>query len=390
VGESEKERMQNITILGSTGSIGRNSLEVLERFPDRFSVFGLSTNVNIALLKRQIEKHKPKVVTVTDYSAFERLNKELSGSKVKTLFGMDGLRQLVSLSEVDLVINALVGGVGLIPTLTAIESGKKLALANKEALVIAGELVTKKAKEKHMEILPIDSEHSAIKQCLMSGTKEEVKRLILTASGGPFYKRKNLKKITVKKALSHPTWEMGNKITVDSATLMNKGLEVIEAHWLFDIPAEKIEVLVHPQSIVHSMVEFFDGSIIAQLSLPDMKLPIQYALFYPQRQLSNNKPLDLTQIKNLTFLKPDRKKFSCLNLCYHALKKGGTFTCVLNASNEVAVSYFLQKKLEFVDIPEVVKKVLNKHKGVDRPCLEDILKADLWARKESEKIIWTC
>jgi 1-deoxy-D-xylulose-5-phosphate reductoisomerase len=362
-------------------------LEVLERFPDRFSVFGLSTNVNIALLKRQIEKHKPKVVTVTDYSAFERLNKELSGSKVKTLFGMDGLRQLVSLSEVDLVINALVGGVGLIPTLTAIESGKKLALENMEALVIAGELVTKKAKEKHMEILPIDSEHSAIKQCLMSGTKEEVKRLILTASGGPFYKRKNLKKITVKKALSHPTWEMGNKITVDSATLMNKGLEVIEAHWLFDIPAEKIEVLVHPQSIVHSMVEFFDGSIIAQLSLPDMKLPIQYALFYPQRQLSNNKPLDLTQIKNLTFLKPDRKKFSCLNLCYHALKKGGTFTCVLNASNEVAVSYFLQKKLEFADIPEVVKKVLNKHKGVDRPCLEDILEVDLWARKESEKII---
>jgi 1-deoxy-D-xylulose-5-phosphate reductoisomerase len=379
--------MEDVVILGSTGSIGKSSLEVLERFPDRFKVFGLSTNMNIALLKRQVEKHKPKVVVVTDYSAFERLNKGLSSSKVKILFGMEGIKQLVSLSEVDLVINALVGGVGLIPTLTAIEFGKKLALANKEALVMAGELVTRKAKEKNVEILPIDSEHSAIKQCLMSGKKEEVKRLILTASGGPFHRRKNLKKISVKKALSHPTWDMGEKITVDSATLMNKGLEVIEARWLFDIPAEKIEVLVHPQSIVHSMVEFLDGSVIAQLSLPNMKLPIQYALFYPERKFSLNKPLDLTRVKNLSFLRPDHKKFPCLSLCYHALKKGGTFPCVLNASNEVAVSYFLQKKLEFVDIPEVVKKVLTKHKGVDYPSLEDILEADLWARKESEKIV---
>jgi len=381
------EKMENVVILGSTGSIGKSSLEVLERFPDRFKVFGLSTNVNIALLKRQTEKHKPKVVAITNYSAFEKLKKELTFPKVKILFGMEGLKELVSLSEVDLVINALVGGVGLIPTLTAIDSGKKLALANKEALVMAGELVTKKAKEKNVEILPIDSEHSAIKQCLMSGKKEEVKRLILTASGGPFYRRKNLKKITVKKALSHPTWDMGKKITVDSATLMNKGLEVIEAHWFFDIPAEKIEVLIHPQSIVHSMVEFLDGSVLAQLSLPDMKSPIQYALFYPERKFSLNKPLDLTQIKNLTFLKPDYKKFPGLGLCYRALKMGKTFPCVLNASNEVAVSYFLQKKLNFVDIPEVVKKVLTKHKGVDHPFLEDILEADLWARKESEKII---
>ncbi len=314
--------MENVVILGSTGSIGTSALEVLSRFPDRFRLLGLSSNVNIRKLKQQIARYKPKFAVVTEEKTYHKLKKELSGSKVKILFGMDGIKEMVSDPETDLVINALVGAVGLVPTYETLEFGKRLALANKESLVMAGELITKKAKEKEKEILPIDSEHSAIKQCLLSGRKSEVKRLILTGSGGPFLKRRNLKNVTVEQSLSHPVWKMGKKITVDSATLMNKGLEVIEAHWLFGVPKEKIEVLIHPQSVVHSMVEFEDGSTIAQLSVPNMKLPIQYALLYPERLPSNNKSLNLTELKNLTFFSPDYKKFPCLKLCYQVLELG--------------------------------------------------------------------
>ncbi|MCK4428085.1 MAG: 1-deoxy-D-xylulose-5-phosphate reductoisomerase [candidate division Zixibacteria bacterium] len=373
--------MKNVVVLGSTGSIGRNALSVLSDFTDRISVFGLSSNTNIDLLREQIKRFKPKKVVITDEESFRSFKEE---TEIEILFGLEGLKKLCSDPEVDLVINALVGSVGLLPSFEAIQSGKNLAIANKETLVMAGGLLIQKAKEKNVRILPIDSEHSAILQCLLTGKKSEVKRLILTASGGPFLKRKkeNLKNIKVAEALSHPTWEMGKKITVDSATLMNKGLEVIEAHWLFDMPVDKIRVVIHPQSIVHSMVEFVDGSLIAQMSIPDMRIPIQYALFYPERLPTNNRPLDLTQIKNLTFEEPDREKFPCLRICYQALQMGGTAPAVLNAANELAVKAFLDGKLSFVEIHEVVKQTLNHHQVAEKPGLDDILNADKWAREE--------
>ena len=385
--------MKNVVILGSTGSIGKNALSVLSNFTDKFNVFGLSSNTNIGLLKEQVERFKPKRVVITDEESFQSFIDSLRslqerGNETEFFFGMDGLRKLCSDPEVDLVINALVGAVGLLPSFAAIESGKDLAIANKETLVMAGDLLTRDAKEKNVKILPIDSEHSAILQCLSSGKKNEVKRLILTASGGPFLKRKkkDWKNIKVNEALSHPTWEMGKKITVDSATLMNKGLEVIEAHWLFDMPADKIKVLIHPQSIVHSMVEFVDGSLIGQMSIPDMRIPIQYALFYPERLPTNNKPLDLTQIKTLSFFEPDQKKFPGLEICYQALEIGGTAPAVLSASNEIAVKAFLDEKISFVDICKIVKKTLKKHEVVENPNLDDILNADRWARETAEEL----
>jgi 1-deoxy-D-xylulose-5-phosphate reductoisomerase len=385
--------VKNVVILGSTGSIGKNALSVLSNFTDKFNVFGLSSNTNIGLLKEQVERFKPKRVVITDEESFQSFIDSLRslqerGNETEFFFGMDGLRKLCSDPEVDLVINALVGAVGLLPSFAAIESGKDLAIANKETLVMAGDLLTRDAKEKNVKILPIDSEHSAILQCLSSGEKNEVKRLILTASGGPFLKRKkkDWKNIKVNEALSHPTWEMGKKITVDSATLMNKGLEVIEAHWLFDMPADKIKVLIHPQSIVHSMVEFVDGSLIGQMSIPDMRIPIQYALFYPERLPTNNKPLDLTQIKTLSFFEPDQKKFPGLEICYQALEIGGTAPAVLSASNEIAVKAFLDEKISFVDICKIVKKTLKKHEVVENPNLDDILNADRWARETAEEL----
>jgi 1-deoxy-D-xylulose-5-phosphate reductoisomerase len=374
--------MKNVVVLGSTGSIGRNALSVLSDFTDRFSVFGLSSNVNIGLLRKQIKRFKPKKVVITDEESFRSFKEE---TEIEILLGLEGLKELCSDPEVDLVINALVGSVGLLPSFEAVESKKNLAIANKETLVMAGDLLIQKAKEKNVKILPIDSEHSAILQCLLTGKKNEVKRLILTASGGPFLKRKkeDLKNVKVKEALSHPTWEMGKKITVDSATLMNKGLEVIEAHWLFDMPVDRIRVLIHPQSIVHSMVEFVDGSLIAQMSIPDMRIPIQYALFYPERLPANNRPLDLTQIKSLTFEEPDQEKFPCLEICYQALQMGGTAPAVLNAANEMAVKAFLEEKLSFVEIHEIVKQTLNHHQVAENPGLDDILNADKWAKEET-------
>ena len=380
--------MKNIVILGSTGSIGRSALSVMEHFPERFNVFGLSTNVNIKLLLAQIIKFKPRLVVVFDPETYEKLKKDRRSRRTKVLCGMEGLKRLVTFPEVDLVINALVGGVGLIPTLEALKAKKNLALANKEALVMAGDLIKKQAKKSGIEILPIDSEHVALKQCLLAGKINEVKNLILTASGGPFYNSKrDLKSIKLKDALSHPTWNMGKKITIDSATLMNKGLEIIEAHYLFDIPPDKIKVLIHPQSIVHSLVEFVDGSIIAQMSVPDMKLPIKYALFYPERVGAMNLSLNLPRTKKMTFMKPDHKRFPSLKLAYKALKMGGTAACVLNAANEIAVDAFLKQRLGFTDIIPMVKEVLKSHKVVKNPEINDVLKADSWARRKASEMI---
>jgi 1-deoxy-D-xylulose-5-phosphate reductoisomerase len=377
--------VKNVVILGSTGSIGRNALEVLANFPDRFSVLGLSTNKSVRLLEQQIKQFRPKMAAITDEESWGQFPRDYD---TELLFGMDGLKRLCSHPQVDLVINALVGSVGLLPSVETLQSGKDLAIANKESLVMAGELLIRKAREKAAEILPVDSEHSAIKQCLLSGKKEEVRKLILTASGGPFWGRskEDLEEITIEEALSHPTWEMGRKITIDSATLMNKGLEVIEAHWLFGIPPDRIEVLIHPQSIIHSMVEFVDGSVIAQMSLPDMKLPIQYALFYPQRVSSNNTRLDLREIAQLTFLEPDTEKFPCLGLAYQALKLGGTAPAVLNAANEVAVGAFLAGTIGFSEIERIVQKTLSQHRVKPDAELEDILSADSWAKRTANEL----
>ena len=377
--------MKNVVVLGSTGSVGKNALEVMSGFPDQFRLFGISTNINIGLLEEQIRSFKPKMAVVMDGENFQRFPRKYD---TEILLGVDGLKRLCSHPQVDLVINALVGSVGLLPSLEALDSGKTLATANKESLVMAGELLIQKAKEKGTEILPIDSEHSAIKQCLASGKKEEVKRIILTASGGPFWgkSKEELNDITVEEALSHPTWEMGKKITIDSASLMNKGLEVIEAHWLFDIPPDRIKVVIHPQSIVHSMVEFVDGSIIAQMSIPDMKLPLQYALFYPRRVYSPNSSLDLTQTHPLTFFEPDFDKFPCLKLAYDALEMGGTAPAVLNSANEVAVGAFLSGRIKFPDIWSLLEKVLSRHRVKLNPNLDDILEADSWGRKTAEEL----
>jgi 1-deoxy-D-xylulose-5-phosphate reductoisomerase len=377
--------MKNVVVLGSTGSIGRNALEVLSNFKEKFCVFGLSANKNARLLEEQIGRFKPKIAVIHDEQVFRNFPPT---DGVELLCGTDGLKNLSSHPQVDLVINAVVGSVGLLPSLEAVEKRKTLAIANKESLVMAGQLLMQKAKDKKAQILPIDSEHSAIKQCLLSGNKEEIRRLILTASGGPFLKtsKEKLTEITVDEALSHPTWDMGKKITIDSASLMNKGLEVIEARWLFGIPVDRIKVLIHPQSIVHSMVEFVDGSVMAQMSVPDMKLPIQYALFYPQRVFSNNTRLDLSKIGQLTFLEPDLEKFPCLGLAYKALDLGGTAPAVLNAANEVAVGAFLDRRIAFIRIESVVRETLDQHQVKSSPGLDDILKADQWARQSAEEL----
>ncbi|HEX7401525.1 MAG TPA: 1-deoxy-D-xylulose-5-phosphate reductoisomerase [candidate division Zixibacteria bacterium] len=377
--------MKNVVVLGSTGSIGRNALEVLSHFPDQFTLWGISANSNVNLLEEQIRQFKPRLAVVADEKSFPSFPRNYD---TEIFSGLAGLKKLCTAPEVDLVINALVGSVGLIPSLDALESGKTLATANKESLVMAGELLIRKAKEKGTEIIPIDSEHSAIQQCLLSGKKNEVKRIILTASGGPFWGKSEteLSRITVEEALSHPTWEMGKKISVDSASLMNKGLEVIEAHWLFDVPPDRIKVVIHPQSIVHSMVEFVDGSVIAQMSVPDMKLPLQYALFYPRRVYSPNTTLDLTKTKQLTFFEPDFDKFPCLKLAYHVLEMGGTAPAVLNSANEAAVNAFLSRQIKFTDIYSLLHKVLIQHQVKLSPSLDDILNADKWGRQKAEEL----
>ena len=371
--------MKNIAILGSTGSIGTQSLDVIKNL-DGINVFALAANKNIAVLKQQIDDFSPKVVCVTDAEAYTEISPYCASKKIDICTGMQGLVDISIDHNVDIVLNSLVGSMGLESTLAAVNHGKDIALANKETLVAAGELVMKTAKEKNVNIYPIDSEHSAIWQCLENNTVG-VKKIILTASGGPFRERQELQNVTLEDALKHPNWTMGAKITIDSATLMNKGLEVIEARWLFDLDLEQIEVIVHPQSIIHSMVEYVDGQIIAQLGEHDMRLPIQYALTYPNRVKNNFPTLDFTKYNTLTFEKPRVKDFRCLNLAYEALKIGGTMPAVLNAANEVAVDMFLKNQISFLDIAILIEKTMNAHKTVFNYTIQDVFDADDWARR---------
>ncbi|MCC7211502.1 MAG: 1-deoxy-D-xylulose-5-phosphate reductoisomerase [Candidatus Brocadia sp.] len=379
--------MKNIVVLGSTGSIGKNTLEVVRNLKDTFQVIGLSSNSRWELLAEQIEEFKPRYVALNDCELVRKLQRRFQGSHLEILTGNNCLQEIVLNCDTDIVVSAVVGAVGLPAAIATIERGKTLALANKEALVMAGHMVMSLAKKD--QILPVDSEHSAIFQSLRSGRSCEVKRVIITASGGPFYDypADKLPEVKPAQALKHPTWQMGQKITIDSATLMNKALEIIEAKWLFGLTAEKIDVVIHPQSIIHSMVEFCDGSVIAQMGLPDMKVPIQYALTYPERSPLGVQSFDLPALGSLTFRKPDAEKFPALRLGYQAAREGGTTGATLNAANEVAVQAFLDGQIKFTEIAVYVEKVINHHHFIKNPCLEEILAADAWARQEMKKCL---
>ena len=374
--------MKKVFILGSTGSIGVNCLNVISKFKDEFEVAGLTVNSNIELLLQQITKFKPRVVVVRDKNATQKILDKIPDS-CELLVGEEGLIQASIDAEYDIFMGAMVGFAGLAPTIEAVKRGKRIALANKETLVVAGELVTDLCRENNSEIIPVDSEHSAIYQCLIGENLNEVEKLILTASGGPFLNKEKsfFENATVDEALNHPNWKMGSKITIDSATMMNKGLEVIEAHWLFGLPVDKIEVVIHPQSIIHSMVQFVDGSIKAQLGLPDMKLPIQYALTFPERLQNDFERTSLPSIGSLTFFEPDFNKFECLKLSFKALNEGGTAPCVLNAANEVAVSKFLNKEIKFSHIPLLINKALDKVENIFSPDLGTIFECDKKTRE---------
>lgn len=378
--------MKNISILGSTGSIGMNALDVIKSNPSQFNVVALSAGRNITLLKEQIELFKPKVVSVIDY-ACARVLENIIGPACRTeiLYGSDGYQEMASLKEADIVISSMVGSAGLLPTIRAIEAGKDIALANKEIMVMAGAIVVKKAEMNGVRILPIDSEHSAIFQCLSGNRHSEIRRIILTASGGPFLKTSSqeLINITPAQALKHPSWNMGAKISIDSASMMNKGLELIEAKWFFSVDIDRIEILIHPQSIIHSMVEYVDGAVIAQLGVPDMRIPIAYALSYPERLHRSEPSLDLPQIGHLEFFMPDFEKFPNLRLAYTAGRIGGTLPVVLNAANEVAVELFLKESLRFTDMPKMIEEVMSSHHTKETPDIEDILAADRWAREKA-------
>lgn len=380
--------MKKVAILGSTGSIGINTVEVIRKFPDHFSVEALTVNTRIDLLEKQIDEFHPKVVAVKDIKLAAELKRRV-GNKCEVLSGEEGLLLIASEYDYDIFVGAMVGFCGLAPTLEAVKRGKRIALANKETLVVAGELVTGLAKKYSAELLPVDSEHSAIFQCLVGEKISEVDKLVLTASGGPFINKlkSELAGVTVKEALNHPNWKMGNKITIDSASMMNKGLEVIEARWLFNLPCEKIEIVVHPQSIVHSMVKFIDGSIKAQMSTPDMKLPIQYALTYPERFASQFVSTHLPLIQTLTFFEPDFDKFACLKLAFDVLGAGGTCPCILNASNEVAVDKFLKGEIKFSEIPEIISKSLERFENHLKPDLDTIIMCDKETRIFAEQLV---
>jgi 1-deoxy-D-xylulose-5-phosphate reductoisomerase len=381
--------MKKIAILGSTGSIGTSTLAVAEQFPDRFKIEAIAGGNNSELLESQIRKFRPSLAAIADAEAAESLRKKCNDMQVRIVSGVEGMIEVATAEAADITVSAIVGTAGLVPTIAAIQAGKDIALANKEVLVTAGELVMAECRRWNVRLFPVDSEHSAIFQCLHSGQRGDVKRLILTASGGPFrnHTRDDLAKVRLAEALRHPNWSMGRKITIDSATLMNKGLEVIEAHWLFGMAPEQIKVLVHPQSIVHSLVEYRDGSVVAQLGMPDMKGPIAYALSYPERLPDVSPGLDLASIATLTFQEPDHELFPCLGYAYDALKAGGSMPAVLSAANEVAVRYFLEEKIGFLDVPRVLKFVMEAHTPVTFKTVDEVLKADLWARREAEKII---
>ena len=379
--------MKKISILGSTGSIGVNTLDVIDRNPGKFEVWGLAAGSNVEVLAQQTRKFKPKMISLHDASRLGELRQLIGDQKVEIVTGQAGAVQVATLSEIDLVVSGVVGCAGLVPTYAAVEAGKTLALANKETLVVAGELVLKAAQGK-CDIIPVDSEHSAILQALNGENRDRIKRIILTASGGPFrtLTLEQMEHVTVKEALNHPNWDMGDKITIDSATMMNKGLEYIEAKWLFGLDTQ-VDIIVHAQSIVHSMVEFVDTSIIAQLGIPDMRVAIAYALSYPDRIDCQLPSLDLSALAKLTFEPPDFKRFPCLQLAKDAMNIGQTMPAVLNAANEIAVQAFLDEEIQYKEISEMIRMAMNNHKTRSVHSIEDILETDRWAREETRKLI---
>ncbi|MXQ54897.1 1-deoxy-D-xylulose-5-phosphate reductoisomerase [Shimazuella alba] len=379
--------LEKISILGSTGSIGTSTLDVVKQHPEEFQVVALAAGNNVEEMIRQAKNFQPKVVSMATKQLADQVAAEISDS-IKVVWGDEGLIEVATHSDATYVVSSLVGSRGLQPTLAAIEAGKRIGLANKETLVTAGHLVMEKAEQRKVDILPIDSEHSAIFQCLNGERKEDVKKIILTASGGAFrdYTREQLATATPEMALKHPNWAMGAKVTIDTATMMNKGLEVMEAHWLFAVPYDQIDVLVHPQSIIHSMVEFQDGAVMAQLGTPDMKVPIQYALSYPKRLPLSMPALSLSDIKQLTFRDPDVKRFPCLAMAFESGRIGGTMPTVLNAANEVAVEKFLNKTIPFLGIEAMIEKTLSEHEVIKNPQLEEIQHADQWAREFARQL----
>ncbi len=382
--------VKHIALLGSTGSIGRNVLNVVRHFPGRFRIASLAAGHNITLLRDQIEAFHPALVSVADEEGAHELAALLPPAwQGKILWGREGNERVATVPEADTVVSAIVGAAGLTPTMAAIRAGKNIALANKETLVMAGDLIMAEARRRKVTLLPIDSEHNAIFQALTAGRRQDVHKIILTASGGPFRQtsERELWDVTPEQALNHPNWDMGVKISIDSATLMNKGLEVIEARWLFDIEVEHIEVLIHPQSIVHSLVEYIDGSVIAQMGIPDMRIPITYALSWPERLKTGLSRLNLTRCMDLNFFPPDFKKFPALQLAYHACRQGGTKPAVMNGANEVAVSAFLQKRIRFPEISLVVAETVNRLARRDITDIETVLDADLAARMQAESIV---
>jgi len=380
--------MKKISLLGSTGSIGANVLDVIERNPEKFQIFGMSAGNNVDLFAKQIRKFKPRVVALFDTKKIPTLKEQIADLDIEILSGEEGSIAVATLPEADVVVSGIMGSAGLLPAIHALKSGKNLALANKETLVIAGELVLREAKKTNSQIIPIDSEHSAIFQVLNGEKKEQVKKIILTASGGPFrtFSFDQMETVTVKDALKHPNWDMGAKITIDSSTMMNKGLEYIEAKWLFGVNTP-VEIIVHAQSIIHSMIEFVDTSIIAQLGIPDMRVPIAYALTYPDRFECDLPSLDLTTMGNLTFEAPDFERFPCLRLAIDAMEIGKTMPAVLNAANEIAVQAFLEELIPYKDIAELIRMVMQNHNPSPLKELQDVLIADRWAREETTKLV---
>lgn len=370
--------MNNIVLLGSTGSIGTQTLDIVRNYSEDLKVLALAAGSNVKLMEKQIREFLPKKVVMWSETAAKDLKERVADLDVEVLSGMEGLLDIVTIEEANTVVTAIVGMIGIRPTIAAIESGKTIALANKETLVTAGHIIMPLAKKMGVKILPVDSEHSAIFQSMNGEKKEQVDKILLTASGGPFRGKKTeeLLNIQVEDALKHPNWSMGRKITIDSATLVNKGLEVIEAKWLFDVPLDKIQVVVHPQSIIHSMVQYKDGGIIAQLGTPDMKLPIQYALFYPDRRDLPGKKLDFYELSQMTFEKPDMETFYGLRLAFEAAGMGGSMPTVYNAANEKAVSLFLDRKIKFLQTPELIEKAMNHHKKIENPNVDEILSAE--------------
>ena len=374
---------KKIVLLGATGSIGVNALNCVDNAPNEYDVVALSTHNNIDLLLQQAGRYHPRFVASTGRAIPNDMRLEFENLGAKIIDGKNALVDLAKKADYDMLVNALVGAAGFLPTLTAIDRGADIALANKETLVIGGQIVMQKARDAGVKILPIDSEHSAIFQSLMGESYDDIEEILLTASGGPFRNTSfgDFENITVEQALNHPNWDMGKKITIDSATMMNKGLEVIEAHWLFGIAVDKINVIIHPQSIIHSMVAFHDGSIKAQLGMPDMRVPIQLAMTYPRRVAADFPRIDWTQLKELTFDAPDMQKFRCLGLAFDAIQAGGTAPAVLNAANEIAVAKFLNREISFVQIPHLIEKTVEAHEFIAKPGVEALLAADQWARR---------